>query len=170
MLHRLKLMLTTDFKDVPLPLVFSEALRLFTCDEIIDTPFSGQDLIETHSSIHKYTSTNPELSTHFLDTFRVRLIQHNLRVIAKYYKRVYLHRLQELLHLSAVELEAQLSTLSFHGDLQLKIDRPAGIVCFGQPKASEEVLSDWAADVSKMLNLMETTCHLVNRECMVHKV
>jgi 26S proteasome regulatory subunit N5 len=54
--------------------------------------------------------------------------------------------------------------------IYVKIDRPAGIVDFTRPRAAETVLSDWASDVHKMLSLMESTCHLINRETMVHKV
>lgn len=54
--------------------------------------------------------------------------------------------------------------------LYVKIDRPSGIINFQEPRECESVLSDWASDVSKMLSLMESTCHLINRETMVYKV
>ena len=56
------------------------------------------------------------------------------------------------------------------GTLVAKIDRPAKIIQFTPPKPPEEALSDWAADISKMLTLVDNTCHLINKEHMVHKV
>eukprot|EP01039_Chlorochromonas_danica_P005272 gene5273-5807_t len=170
MLHRLKALLTTDFRELALDAAFSHSIKLFTTNEIIDSPFPGQQVIESHGSVHKFSATNPEIAKHFVETFHVRLIEHNLRVIALYYKRIRLGRLQELLRLSADELEGHLSNLSFSGDLRLKIDRPAGIVTFQHNRQPEEVLSDWSADITKMLSLLESTCHLVNREIMVHKL
>lgn len=170
MLHRMKNLLTTDFKTLALGDAFTHSLKLFTHDEIIDAPYSGQDVIESHTSLHKFAITNPELGKYFIDQFHIRIIQHNLRVVAKYYKRIQLVRLQQLLRLSADDLEQQLSTMSFSGDLTLKIDRPAGIVTFKQHRSPDEVLSDWSGDISKMLGLMEATCHLVNREIMVNKL
>ena len=40
---------------------------------------------------------------------------------------------------------------------------------FHKPKPPDEVLQDWAGDISKMLNLVEMTCHLINKESMLHK-
>ena len=53
--------------------------------------------------------------------------------------------------------------------MYVKVDRPAGIITFKRPRAPEAVLSDWSSDVSQMMRLMESTCHLINREVMVHK-
>jgi len=60
--------------------------------------------------------------------------------------------------------------MSSDGDIYVKIDRPAGVVAFEKPRAPEAVLSDWASDMGKLLGIMESTCHLINRENMVHKV
>jgi 26S proteasome regulatory subunit N5 len=56
------------------------------------------------------------------------------------------------------------------GGFYVKIDRPRGVISFRGPREPEIVLSDWAGDVGKMLTLMESTCHLINRETMVNKV
>lgn len=92
-----------------------------------------------------------------------------MRVVAKYFKRITLLRLGELLQLGSDDLEMYLSEMSFAGDLHVKIDRPAGIVSFQSKKQPEEVLSDWSSDIGRMLRLMESTCHLINRENMVYK-
>ena len=56
------------------------------------------------------------------------------------------------------------------GDVYLKINRPEGIISFSQPRAVEDVLSDWASDIGSLMHLMESTCHLIRRENMVHKI
>lgn len=170
MMQRIKQQLGSDFKGMALHEAFGESLKLFTRVEIIDAPYPGQQVVQAHCSLHKFSATNPEIATHFIAQLSDRIIEHNLRVVAKNYKRIHLQRLSELLRLPADDLEAHLSNLSYTGDLVLKIDRPAGIVSFQQRRGPEEVLSDWSADISQMLGLMESTCHLVNREIMVHKL
>ncbi len=98
------------------------------------------------------------------------MIQHNLRTCSKYYKRMHTSKLGSMLGLDAELLEKHLSDMSGSGDLYLKIDRPKGIVSFETPMSPESVLSDWSSDMGKLLGLMENTCHLINRERMVHKM
>ncbi len=106
----------------------------------------------------------------FVDAFRNRVIEHNFCVVAKYYHSIHLKRPEELANLASDKLEEHLSAMSSTLDISLKIDRPARIISFQKSRSSEEVLSEWSSDISKMLNLMEATCHLINRENMVHKV
>jgi hypothetical protein len=54
--------------------------------------------------------------------------------------------------------------------LYIRINRPAGIVSFQRPHSPESTLSEWAHGITGLLDLMETTCHLINRENMVYKV
>lgn len=171
MLHRLKQQLSTTFKHIILDPSFPTALRLFSTFELIVTPFPGQrDVIELHQSLNPSDHLNPDSVMFFKKQLNDRIVQHNLRVVARYYKRVRMSRLCSLLALAADTLEEHMSEISSAGDLYLKIDRPAGIVTFQEPLTAEQVLSDWSADVSSMLQVMEATCHLINRENMVHKV
>jgi 26S proteasome regulatory subunit N5 len=169
MMQRLKLQLTNEFKTVKVNDAFVTSLNYFTTPEIIKQPFSNQAVLETHPSLSKFVKLNPSIEEHFVNDLKIKTIQHNIRVIAKYYKRIRLARFSELLNLTRDEIEDYLSDLSSEGDIHIKIDRPSGIVTFQQPKQPEEVLSEWSSDVSKMLNLMESTCHLINRENMVYK-
>lgn len=56
------------------------------------------------------------------------------------------------------------------GSIYAKIDRPAKLISFLRPLSPEEQLSNWSADISQLLRLVETTCHLINKENMIHKV
>merc|ERR1711998_562008 len=109
------------------------------------------------------------LFDHWRTTSHSRTTQHNLRVAAKYYNRIRTARLAHLLGLTTNEVE-EVSTLVSDGQLFAKIDRPAGIMTFKKAMKPEETLSDWASDVSSLLNLVERTCHLINKEHMIHKL
>ena len=74
-----------------------------------------------------------------------------------------------LLGLSVDEAEKRLSDMVSDSGLYAKIDRPQGIIVFAKPQSPDEVLQDWASDISKMLSLVETTCYLINKETMMHK-
>lgn len=165
MLHRLKLNSATDLEALP---AYKHAIDLFTTKEVIPAPFPFQDQLEAHASLGKIGG--PEAAQKLVQVLRKRVTQHNLRVIAGYYRRIRASRLCELLGLSGEELEVHLAELSSSGDAYVKIDRPAGIIGFQEPRQPAAVLSDWASDIGKMLSLMESTCHLINRENMVHKV
>ena len=102
-------------------------------------------------------------------TLHPRVVQHNVRVVAKYYRQISVARLANLLGLSEDEAERHVSHMVSSNGLYCKIDRPAGIAQFHKPKPPDEVLQDWAGDISKMLNLVEMTCHLINKESMPHK-
>lgn len=56
------------------------------------------------------------------------------------------------------------------GAIYAKIDRPAKLVSFLRPLTPEEQLSNWSSDIAQLLRLVETTCHLVNKENMIHKI
>lgn len=170
MMHRVKAQLSTLFKVLPLNDLYAEALRLFTTYEIIATPFPGQAVLEAHGSLSRSEHLSDESAEFFRQQLRDRVVQHNLRVIARYYKRIHSARLAELLGLTFEALEVHLSEIAAGGDLYLKIDRPAGIVSFHERPLPEQVLTEWSSDVGKMLQLMEATCHIINRENMVYKV
>lgn len=48
--------------------------------------------------------------------------------------------------------------------IRAKIDRSTKQVSFGDIKTAETVLDAWVDDISSLLGLVETTCHLINKE------
>mmetsp|Transcript_18838 Transcript_18838/g.75139 ORF Transcript_18838/g.75139 Transcript_18838/m.75139 type:complete len:501 (+) Transcript_18838:77-1579(+) len=147
--------------------IFKRSLELFARDELIHEPTADQAAILRHASLSRH---GPERLHKWTALFHTRVVQHNIRVIAKYYKQITMPRLAELLQLAPDDAERQVSHMVSESGLYCKIDRPAGIARFAKPKPPEEILSDWAADINKMLNLVEMTCHLINKENMIHKV
>lgn len=83
-----------------------------------------------------------------------------------YYKRIHGARLAQLLGLSADRLEQEIASMVSDGSVYAKIDRPKDIVRFSATKTPEAVLSDWAADIGKLLDLVEKTTHLIQKENM----
>lgn len=63
-------------------------------------------------------------------TFRSRVVEHNLRVMAKYYTRIKISRIAQLLDLSPAETEEFLSSMVVTKTVQAKTDRPAGVSNF----------------------------------------
>ncbi|PSC75238.1 26S proteasome non-ATPase regulatory subunit 12 [Micractinium conductrix] len=104
------------------------------------------------------------------EDFRLRVIQHNLQVIAGYYSRISLTRLAQMLDLPADEAEKHLADMVTGAALPAKIDRPAGVVRFSGRKGPEEALDNWSRNIGKLLGLVEKTCQQIQKESMVHRV
>ncbi|KAG0570069.1 hypothetical protein M758_6G131100 [Ceratodon purpureus] len=104
------------------------------------------------------------------EDLRQRIIEHNILVVSKYYSRITLTRLSELLCLTAQETEKHLSEMVVSKALVAKVDRPAGVVCFISKMDSNDVLNSWSVNIEKLLDLVEKSCHQIHKETMVHKV
>ncbi|KAG2194463.1 hypothetical protein INT47_003831 [Mucor saturninus] len=99
-----------------------------------------------------------------------RVVEHNIRVIAKYYTRVTTKRLTQLLDLTEKDAEDFLSKLVVSKTIYARIDRSAGVINFQTKKDANEILNNWSSDINSLLNLIEKTCHLISKEEMVHSI
>ena len=131
-----------------------------------------------------------------------RVVQHNIRIIAKYYQRVRFARFASLIsqslevrgraaaarpqgapvahcdsHASPLRVacvatvqqaETFLSEMVTTKMVYARIDRPNGIVSFQRPLDANATLTEWSSDIGELLKLVETSCHLINKERMVH--
>ena len=77
---------------------------------------------------------------------RKRVIEHNVRVVAKYYTRIQMGRLTQLLDLTEEETEKYISELVTLKTIYAKIDRPARLVNFAKPRDADDVLNEWSSD------------------------
>ncbi|XP_045819979.1 26S proteasome non-ATPase regulatory subunit 12 homolog A-like isoform X1 [Trifolium pratense] len=109
------------------------------------------------------------LSEKAAEDLKQRIIEHNILVVSKYYARITLKRLAQLLCLSQEEAEKHLSDMVVTKALVAKIDRPMGIVWFQTSKDSNDILNSWASNLEKLLDLVEKSCHQIHKETMVHK-
>jgi len=99
-----------------------------------------------------------------------KVVEHNIRVIESYYRRIRMRRLSQLLDLTEEESEKFISDLVVNKSIFAKIERPTGIINFRKRKDANEFLNEWSVNVNNLLDLLEKTCHLVQREHMVHKI
>lgn len=102
-----------------------------------------------------------------LKDLRLRVTEHNVMVVAKYYTRVTVQRLGELLDLPVVEAEKQLSDLVVSKAVSAKVDRPAGVIRFGKKQEPEEVLNAWSNNISRLLHLVDKVGNQISKEQMV---
>jgi 26S proteasome regulatory subunit N5 len=101
---------------------------------------------------------------------RKRVIEHNVRVVARYYTRIEMGRLTELLDLDEEETERYISDLVTAKTVYAKIDRPARIVNFAKPRDADDVLNEWSANMKSLLGLLERIDHLITKEEMMARI
>lgn len=107
-----------------------------------------------------------------LKDLQLRVIQHNILVVSKFYSRITLSRLGQLLDLPNEEAEKQLAEMAVAKSIAVRIDRPAGIISFsgGDFADNNSVLNAWSGNIGKLLELVETSCHEIHKEAMLHKL
>lgn len=98
------------------------------------------------------------------------MIEHNVRVIAKYYTRIQMSRLTQLLDLAEDETEKYISELVTSKTVYAKIDRPARIVSFAKPRDADDVLNEWSHNMKSLLGLLERIDHLITKEEMMARI
>lgn len=98
--------------------------------------------------------------------FKSRIVEHNIRIMEKYYSRIKLDRMSQLLNLSTDEAEEVLSYMVVNKTIWAKVDRLEGIVNFSAQKHPNETLNDWARNLNTLMTLVGKTNHLINKEEM----
>nr|SVE75708.1 EOG090X04UV [Daphnia hispanica] len=102
---------------------------------------------------------------------KTRVVEYNIRIMAKYYTRVTMQRMAALLDLSVEETEEFLSNLVSSKTVTAKVDRLDGVVHFqtSQTQDVNAVLNNWSSGLASLMELVTKTNHLINREEMVHR-
>jgi 26S proteasome regulatory subunit N5 len=93
-----------------------------------------------------------------------RVNQHNIRIIQKYYSRISLRRLAEILEMSLDETESELRDMVSYMAFSCKINRPDGFVMFNKTAGPHSELNSWSSDIFTLLQKVEEIHHLINRE------
>lgn len=104
------------------------------------------------------------------DVLQMRVVEHNIRVLAKYYTRISTQHFANLLHLDPKEAEKRLCEQVVKAVVTAKIDRLDGIISFTKPKDTEEILNAWSGNLNSVMNLIGNVNHLITKERMVHQV
>jgi len=140
-----------------------DTVKLLLKKEIVNYPLPHQAELE---AMPAFSLGGADLAAHWHKTFRTRIVQHNVRIAALYYRRIHGKRLAQLLGMDPVALEAEIASMVSDGSVYAKIDRPSDIIRFSQKKTPEAILTDWATDISSLLHLVEATTHLIHKEQM----
>lgn len=151
----------------------ADLLRLFTVHELMRWPEVakkfGPHLCSTDVFDAKGTSKDEKAHQRWED-LRKRVIEHNVRVVAKYYTRIQMGRLTELLDLTEDETEKYISELVTSKTVYARIDRPARIVSFSKPRDADDVLNEWSHNMKSLLGLLERIDHLITKEEMMARI
>ncbi|OAQ67281.1 proteasome regulatory particle subunit [Pochonia chlamydosporia 170] len=152
----------------------AELLRLFTVHELMRWPEIakkfGPHLCSTDVFDAQSGQSSDEKAHQRWEDLRKRVIEHNVRVVAKYYTRIRMGRLTELLDLAENETEKYISELVTSKTVYAKIDRPARIVSFAKPRGADDVLNEWSHNMKSLLGLLERIDHLITKEEMMARI
>lgn len=159
MLERFKL----DPKVEQLPM-YKQVLTAYTTQELISWPLPSEKEFQEQA---EFKGEKKELMAKNLHK---RVVQHNIRVLSKYYSRLTSERMAQLLQLDQDKTEEYLSEMVSSKQLTAKMDRCVGTVTFVKKQSPALVLNSWSDDITSLLSLVEKTCHLINNENMVHGV
>jgi 26S proteasome regulatory subunit N5 len=110
-----------------------------------------------------------EFSAEHMDALYKQIIQHNLRVIEKYYTQIRLDRLSKLILVDVDRAELEIADMVINKRIIAKINRLDGIVKFGKKEFVNDTLNNWNHDIKTLLSKIDTTCHLINREKVVYE-
>jgi len=157
--HRIK----ADKRIAEMP-TLQHALNLLTTDELMrwPLPFEGE--------WKKNPAFTGEKAKEWWDDLHKRVVQHNIRVIGKFYSLISTKRIAQLLLLDERTSEAYLSEMVSSKQLFAKVDRPKGTIAFEKNMSDSDVVDKWSNDVSDLLTLVEKTCHMIAKENMIHKI
>merc|ERR1712113_770348 len=144
---------------------FKQLIKIFLTNELAPWPLANEAEVKAHSAFQESPHEGAEARW---DMLKKRVVQHNIKVISGYYDQIHTSRLCELLGLSDKETEEELSELVCSKFIFAKIDRPDGTIKFGQKPTHTDRLNGWSDSITKMLDLVENTCHLIQKEQMVH--
>lgn len=142
----------------------AELIKLFIVPELMPWTRVSQRFDTLLRATEVFGVDDPKGPKRWTD-LRNRVIEHNVRVISKYYTRVRMTRLKELLDLDEDETETFLSKLVCQKTVNAKIDRPAGVITFGQSRDADDVLNEWSGNMKSLLGLLERIDHLITKVC-----
>lgn len=158
-------------------------LTALTTQELIDWPLQDDAELRSYDTFSGMSQMTDEKADEGNDDedeaskagkrwsdLKKSIIQHNLRVVSVYYSRIETARLATSLKLTVDETEIFLSEMVQSKQLFAQIDRPAGRITFAAKKTPTQVLEDWGDNISKLLSLVDATCHIINKENMQYGV
>ncbi|GET88312.1 proteasome regulatory non-ATP-ase subunit 5, putative [Leishmania tarentolae] len=153
--------LRSDLEDIP---QLYALLQRFNSIELIQERVSSEVevLCQTHPELAPYPARQELLSN--------RCSEHDIMVIARFYTRIPLKRLAELVHLSTEHTEMFIMTMVTNKTLYAKMDRVDELVVFEARKNTTEVVASWNDSVERSVALLDKASHLITKERMLHNL
>ncbi|KAK7822667.1 hypothetical protein U0070_002015 [Myodes glareolus] len=154
---------------------YKDLLKLFTTMELMRWSTLVEDYgVELRKGSPETPATDVFSSTEEGEKrwkdLKNRVVEHNIRIMAKYYTRITMKRMAQLLDLSVDESEAFLSNLVVNKTIFAKVDRLAGVINFQRPKDPNNLLNDWSQKLNSLMSLVNKTTHLIAKEEMIHNL
>jgi len=150
-----------------------QILRMFCTHELISFPKDETSLeLSPFSALSNFRLLgidDPDQIPKLNALIRRRALQHNLRVIAKYYVEIQTSRLSVLVGAPVDEMERELSAMVTSGALWARIDRVSSVVRFFKKESPQTVLNNWRRDINQLLGLVNTVCHQIHKDQMEAK-
>lgn len=135
------------------------------------TAFNEVELIRTShaAEIDRLAESHPQLAGHAdrREQLYARLSEHDILAISRFYKRVHLQRLADLVGLPLDPTEQFIMTMVTTKTIYAKIDRIEGVVVFEKTPVPVDIVTRWNTNVEKLATLVDRTCHLVAKERML---
>ncbi|CAA9987071.1 26S proteasome regulatory subunit p55, putative [Plasmodium knowlesi strain H] len=150
-------------KEIP---VFQNIVEDFINMDLIQWPLPYQDEL---LNFYIFNDSKFVGGQNRWNLFKKKVMHHNIHVISNCYCQISLLRLSQLLNASVDDSESFLSELVSNKILNAKIDRLHGIIKFGQKKTPEVLLNNWSSQIHQILNLLEESSHLIQKERMLHE-
>ena len=152
----------------------AQLLKLFTVHELMRWPegakLFGPHLCGTDVFDNEEGQSGDKKAHQRWQDLRKRVIEHNVRVVARYYTRISMGRLTKLLDLTEEETEKYISELVCSKTVYARIDRPARVVSFARPRDVDDVLNEWSSNMKSLLGLLERVDHLITKEEMMARI
>ncbi|XP_078257558.1 26S proteasome non-ATPase regulatory subunit 12 [Rhinoraja longicauda] len=170
LVHRISL--DKKLEEIP---KYRDLLKLFTTMELmrwssLEEDYSQELRGELAENACTDVFSNTEEGNKRWKDLKNRVVEHNIRIMAKYYTRITMKRMAELLDLSINESEEFLSNLVVNKTIYAKVDRLAGIINFQRPKDPNDILNDWSHKLNSLMSLVNKTTHLIAKEEMIHNL
>lgn len=85
-------------------------------------------------------------------------------IFQKYFSQVKLHRISEMIAIDVHEVESELADMFINKHIYAKINRISLTANFKPKQDAADKLNEMNFDLGKMLEVVETTCHLIDKE------
>ncbi|GAW79881.1 26S proteasome regulatory subunit p55 [Plasmodium gonderi] len=150
-------------KEIP---IFQNIVQDFINQDLIEWPLPYQDEL---LQFYIFNDSKFVGGKNRWDLFKKKVMHHNIHVISNCYSKISLTRLSQLLNASLEDSENLLSELVSNKMLNAKIDRLHGIIKFSLKKNPEILLNTWSSQINQILDLLEESSHLIQKERMLHE-